>query len=165
MTRRALTACLSLSLLSLAVAACDTAVDEGGGDGVEANFTSLYGDYFQECKQCHAPGAPGRTEDIEQSLDFSTKNTAYSTLQGTATGLTGNQSGCNGVPFIAPGNASSSLVVAALDEDVRQGFDVQDFPDCDQNAISDMTLKVGFPPSADFRNALAAWIDAGAPND
>ncbi|MGM0577815.1 MAG: hypothetical protein ACQEXJ_18965 [Myxococcota bacterium] len=131
----------------------------------ETTFAALYDGYFQECKQCHAPGAPGRTSDIEQSLNFGSRSTAYSTLQGAAAGLQGNQAGCNGVPFIASGEPDDSLVLAVLGEDVRAGFDVQTHPDCDQGAISDMTLKVGFPPTPRFVAALTGWIAAGAPED
>ena len=64
--------------------------------------------------------------------------TAYASLQGTASGLTGNFEGCNGVPFIGD-SVESSLIVATFDEDVRENFSHPDFPDCTGDAISDMS--------------------------
>lgn len=169
MTRHDLWTLGGAALMACAIGCSNTAGGSGGSGsgsgGVQASFTSLYQDYFQNCGQCHAPGAPGRTSDTEQSLDFSSRSTAYSTLTGgTATGLSGNQSACNGVPFIG-GSSTSSLVMAVLDEDVRQIFDVSSHPGCDVDAISDMTLKVGKQPSQAFLGALGTWIDNGAPND
>lgn len=147
----------------------DAGAGDGGraGDGgVTAQFSSLYADYFGTCGNCHAPGAPGRTSDIEQTLDFSTRATAYTTITtGSATGLVGNATACNSVPFITRGDAAASLIVAALDQSTRQAFDYQARPDCDVGVIGDETVKVGTPPSAEFIAALKTWIQAGAPND
>jgi hypothetical protein len=141
--------------------------DMGGGGGgdmsVAARFSALYGDYFSSCANCHAPNAPGRTSDIEQTLDFSTRATAFTTLTtGMAAGLQGNAMACNGVPFVTPGQPGRSLVVATLDFTVRQAFDLVSFPDCDMSAISDETVKVGSQPSATFLAALKQWISDGA---
>src|SRR5262249_24847561 len=131
--------------------ACGTTTSEtpdGPPGGVTASFQSLYGDYFGNCKQCHAPGAPGRTADIEQTLDFSTAGTAYSTIKtGMAAGLMGNFAGCNGVPFVGA-TPGGSLIVAVVDQPTRQAFDVTGHPMCDVDSISDETVKVGSAPSA-----------------
>ena len=83
-----------------------------------------------------------------------------------ASGMTGNQAGCNGVPFIQPDKPAMSLVVAAIDSSTRKAFDLASNPSCDQNAISDMTIaKVGKAPSAEFLAALKTWIQNGAVND
>lgn len=140
----------------------DAGPDSGGG--VQATFTSLYGDYFANCKQCHAPGAPGRSPDIETTLDFSSKAMAYTTLKGMAAGLTGNHSGCNGVKFIGT-TAATSLVLAVIDQPTRQAFDVASAPGCDVDAITDATVKSGKQPSAAFVAALKTWLGAGAPNN
>lgn len=138
---------------------------DGGGGMVTATFTSLYGDYLSNCKSCHAPGAPGRTSDIEQTLDFSTKTTAYMTIKnGMATGLTGNHTGCNGAPFVRPA-AAQSLLLAVIDQPTRQAFDLAGSPNCDVDAITDATLKTGKQPSAEFVSALKTWINAGAMNN
>lgn len=137
-------------------------LDEAAGGG---GFSGLYGGYLGNCVDCHTPDAPGRTSDTERTLDFTSQATAHRTLTtGSASGLTGNQSGCNGVPFVgsAPG---SSLVVAVLDEDVRQAFDVSGHSGCDASAISDMTVKVNSAPSSGFLSDLKAWISDGAPAD
>ena len=80
-----------LSVVALSFSACvpiaddDDDATEGGND-----FTALYDGYFQECASCHAPDAPGHTSSIEQTLDFTDVDTAYSTISsGQASGLTG----------------------------------------------------------------------------
>jgi hypothetical protein len=160
---------------ALTVAGCsssDTTNNDGGTTGgntsggnttpVTAKFSSLYGNYFQNCKGCHTPTAAGRTNETEKSLDFSTEDTAYTTLSGTATGLVGNNAGCNGQKFIVAGKPAESLVVAALDQSVRTSFTSTDPATCDSDAIADMTAKVGSAPSAEFLSALKEWITAGA---
>jgi hypothetical protein len=137
---------------------------DGSGGGVQATFTSLYGDYFSNCKQCHAPGAPGRTSDIETTLDFSSKAMAYTTLKGMAAGLTGNHTGCNGAKFIGT-TAATSLVLAVIDQPTRQSFDLASSPNCDVDSITDATVKAGRQPSAAFVAALKTWLGAGAPNN
>ncbi len=155
---------LALSLLILAACGTTDMTTPDAGGGVTATFTSLYGDYLSNCKQCHAPGAPGRTSDIEQSLDFTTKAMAYTTLKGTATGLMGNFMACNGVPFLAAA-AKDSLLLASLDQPTRNAFDYTAVPGCDSSTITDETVKVGSAPSAEFITALKDWVTAGAPND
>jgi hypothetical protein len=116
-----------------------------------------------ECAACHAPGAAGKTRDTEQSLDFSTVATTAATLKGNATGLVGNFSGCNGVPFIVPGHPAQSLLVASLDQSTRKAFSAAGGA-CDESAISDMTVKLA-PAPAGFVEALKAWITEGAPSN
>jgi hypothetical protein len=160
-----------LAWLACLAVACGEAEDGGNGGapdamvGVTATFTSLYGDYFSRCANCHAPGAPGRTSDTEQNLNFSTKATAHTSITTQmAAGLTGNFAGCNGVPFI---NAmpERSLILAAIDQPTRNAFDHPSFPNCDVDSIADQTLKVGMQPSAAFITALKSWLSAGAPNN
>lgn len=161
---------LLLGLCVLAAACGDEVTGDGtpdaGGGTVTATFTSLYADYFSECGQCHAPGAPGAgAPGIEMTLNFSTKAAAYTSIKsGMATGLDGNQMDCNGVPFVGA-NASSSLILAVLDQPTRQAFDLTSHPNCDVDAITDETVKVGSPPSAAFITALKGWLNAGAPNN
>jgi len=160
---------LLLGFCALAVACGDemgTDTPDAGGGQVTATFTSLYGDYFQECKECHAPGAPGaNAPGIEMTLDFSSKTTAYMTITtGMAAGLDGNQMDCNGVPFVNA-MASRSLILAVLDQPTRQAFDLTTHPNCDVDAITDETVKVGSAPSAAFVLALKDWLNAGAPNN
>ncbi|MSP62056.1 MAG: hypothetical protein EXR72_17330 [Myxococcales bacterium] len=136
-----------------------------GGGGVQAKFSSLYGDYFGKCGSCHAPAAPGRTADIETTLDFSTVATAHQTItKGKAMNLIGNHMDCNSVPFIQP-TAAQSLIYAVVDGKARQVFDLAAAPKCDESAISDETVKVGSQPSPAFLGALKKWIEDGAPND
>jgi hypothetical protein len=164
-TSQRMTLVLAIGLVALAggcPAATDTTPDGSGGT-VEATFTSLYGDYLATCKQCHAPNAPGRTSDIEQALDFSSRTTALAALKtGMATGLVGNHTACNGVPFLAA-TPGSSLVLAVIDQPTRQVIDLSpQHPSCDVDSISDMTVKAGSQPSAAFLTALKTWITSGA---
>lgn len=139
---------------------------DGDGDGSAATFTSIYNSSeFQKCRDCHAPGAPGRTAGIETTQNWSTKEAAYSSIKtGRAMGLIGNFEACNGVPLIGA-TAEQSLLVAALDEDVRADFMSASAAGCDGDAISDMTLKIGGPLSSSTLSRLKAWIAAGAPNN
>lgn len=132
---------------------------------VQATFTSLYGSYLSQCAYCHAPAGPGRTSDIEQTLDFTTRATAYTTITtGMATGLQGNFAGCNTVPFI-DAQPARSLILAVLDQPTRQAFDLPAHPNCDIDTITDEAAKLGSPPSAAFIAALKGWLQAGAQND
>lgn len=135
---------------------CGSVTDGGGGSG---DFVTLYDSYFYQCDSCHGPDAPGKTSDTEQSLDFTDVDTAYASITGgVATGLTGNQAGCNGVPFL--GDApETSLLVAVVDESVRATFSLADYPDCDGDAITDMTLRVGNAPDATTLDLLYQWVD------
>lgn len=133
--------------------------DEGGGDAAFAAIYEAAG--FSGCGNCHSPDAPGNVDGTEKTQDWSDADSAYAALQGVASGLVGNFEGCNGVPFIGD-SVETSLIVATLDEEVRDNFVHPDFPDCTGDTISDMTLKTpGF--SDDDLDALKAWIAAGAP--
>jgi hypothetical protein len=134
--------------------------DATSSDTMQSKFAPLYSGYFQGCKRCHTPGAWGQVTGIEQSLDFSTEDTAYDTItKGSATGLQGNQEACNGVPFVSS-TYDRSLIAAVIDEDVRANFSVGG---CEGDAVSDMTVKVGSAPSAEFLGALKDWIESGTP--
>jgi hypothetical protein len=135
------------------------ALDGGGGDDA---FTRIYeSTQFQKCAGCHAPNAPGRVAGIESTQDWSTRDRAYASLKGKASGLIGNFMDCNGVALVGT-TASASLLVAALDEDTRASFMVGK---CSADTLSDMTLKIGeeLPPA--LLAELKAWIAAGAPNE
>jgi hypothetical protein len=128
-------------------------------------FQALYDGYFQTCVSCHTPDGPGRVAGTETTLDLSTVQTAFATLtQGMAAGLIGNVESCNGVHLLGS-TYETSLVVATIDDAVRTTFLATGQGQCDQAAVTDMTLKVEgqTPPSPAFLRDLKAWIDAGAP--
>jgi hypothetical protein len=154
----------AVALVSGCPASTGDTPDSGGM--VEATFTSLYGDYFGNCKQCHAPGAPGRTSDTEQTLNFASRATALAALKtGMATGLIGNFMDCNGVKFL-DATPAKSLVLAVLDQSTRTLIDLSPaHATCDKDTIPDMTVKVGSAPSAAFVTALKTWITSGAPDN
>ncbi len=149
--------------LSALLSGCDTTLGNSGDP--QPHFSSLYSTYLSGCSQCHAPGAAGGTSTTEKSLDFSTQSAAYSSLTGSASGLSGNQQACNGVAFIVKDKPASSLLVAVLDSSTRSAFDLTSNPGCDNNAISDMAFKMGKAPSAAFVTALKTWVQNGALND
>jgi hypothetical protein len=160
---------LGLVIVAVAFVGCGGIEVPTGGDmgsgGVQAKFSSLYGDYFSNCGSCHSPSGPGRTSDIEKTLDFTSQSTAYSTLKtGDASGLVGNQMACNGVNFVGA-TPAASLIVAVLDSSVRQTYDSPTKPACDSTAITDETVKVGSAPSSQFLTALKQWITDGAQNN
>jgi cytochrome c553 len=161
----------SMTLLTLD--GCGTVASTGadGGStqddaGSEPRFSSLYAAHLGDCKSCHAPNAPGRTSSTETALDLSSAATAYSTLTaGKAAGLTGNQLACNGVPFVVAGKPEQSLLVATLDQASRKTFDYAAAPQCDESAITDMTVKMGSSPPTGFVASLKDWITSGAQNN
>lgn len=156
--------CLMAVSFNAACGSTDEVLGEPGGGAIGDAFTSIYeSTEFQMCSGCHAPGAPGRVEGTEATQDWSTRDKAYTSLMGKASGLIGNFAGCNGVAFIGA-TADESLLVAAFDEQVRENFMVASTPDCTGDAISDMTLKIGSPLSDDVLNQLKAWINDGAPD-
>jgi hypothetical protein len=148
----------------LCAVGCGDELDSLTPGGEDESFTSIYeSDSFQQCSECHAPGAPGRTEGIEETLDFSTRDSAFASLRRTASGLIGNFAACNGVPFLGD-TAGASLLVASLDGDVRRAYDNPDFPDCNEDTISDQTNKIDGPLPSQLLQDLKAWVDADAPD-
>lgn len=130
-----------------------------------ADFTSIYNSAsFQSCAGCHAPGADGFTDGTEATQDWSTRETAYQTLQGMASGLIGNFADCNDVPLIDE-TPEGSLLVATFDETIRAEFMRLDFPNCNVDTISDMTLKIGGPLTDTELTMLKQWITDGAPDN
>lgn len=134
----------------------DTLDDLTPGEG--ATFTGVYDAIGEDCAGCHAPGAPGRTEGIEATQNWSSRSAALSSLRGDASGLIGNFAACNGEPLLRS-TAEQSLLVASLDSDVRANFESPDNPDCNGDAISDQTLRVDVPGSA--VQELMDWVDSG----
>jgi hypothetical protein len=156
--------CAGLAL-GLGCSSAEDAVNDaaGGGSSGSDAFSQIYAsDTFGKCSGCHAPGAAGKTEGTEATQDWSTRDKAYSTLHQTASGLMGNFAGCNGVPFLGS-NSAQSLLVASLDADTRANYQNAQFPDCNADAISDQTLKVG-PIPGGLLTQLKSWIDSGAPD-
>jgi hypothetical protein len=146
------------ALYGLGCSDTDDPLDPAG----DPDFGSIYAELGPACSECHAPGAPGRTEGIEATQDWSTLESTRRSLRGNASGLIGNFAGCNGVPLLGA-SAQQSLLVASLDEDVRANFELADHPDCTGDAISDQNLKLDQPVSASVLQDLKDWIDAGAP--
>lgn len=153
----------------LLIATCSVAPSLGCGEtlddlapGEGASFTSIYEEIGEDCAGCHAPGAPGRTAGIEATQNWSTRASALSSLRGDASGLVGNFAGCNGEPLLRP-SAEQSLLIASLDSDVRANFESPDNPDCNGDAVSDQTLRVGVSDSV--VQDLKDWVDSGAPDN
>jgi hypothetical protein len=141
----------------------DGAAGNSGSSAGDSAFAKIYqSDEFQKCAGCHAPGAPAKTQDTEATQNWSTQASAYASLHSTASGLIGNNSACNGVPFLGR-TAGQSLLVAAFDEDVRNAYDNPSFPNCDNNTIVDQTLKIGGPLPSGLLQDLKDWVDDGAP--
>ena len=147
-------------LVPLALSGCGAGTDSTTPP--EPKWSSLYATYLNKCANCHAPGAPGRTSDIEATLDFSTAAKGFTSVGGVASNLTGNQATCNGVRFVVAGHPEQSLLVASLDSPTRTSF-VSGA--CDQDGVTDETVKQGSAPSAEWMTALKQWITSGAANN
>lgn len=144
-------------LAAVCLTGCPVEDPAGSDAGPEDTFTQLYDSLGTTCGGCHAPGAPGAPVGTEATQDWSTRDSAYNTLQGTASGLEGNFAGCNGVPFLGA-TPETSLLVAAFDENVRADFSLAEFPDCNADSISDMTLKIGRQLTGDERALLNQFV-------
>lgn len=159
-----------LTPLAWSIALLGAGLAMGCGDTLDAlESGDTFGSIYERlegsdaaCSACHAPGAPGRTADIEATQDWSTRDTAYTTLHADASGLIGNFSACNGVPLLGE-TAETSLLIASLDENVRMNFSAPGNPDCNADTVADQTAKIGGPLPADLLQDLADWIDSGAP--
>lgn len=159
---------ISLPSLCLRIALVTIALPLLGMTGCEPTtnvtppdtFGEIYADStFQMCTDCHSPGAPGQTTGTEATQNWSSRNAAFSSLQGNASGLVGNFAACNGVPLVGA-TASTSLIVAVFDPSVRSSFSVQGFPGCTGTAITDETLRVGAISAAALQQ-LKTFIDDG----
>jgi hypothetical protein len=158
----------ALAMLTMTIAVsvsvgCAEVAGPDGGTGATNSFTFLYGDYFGNCGRCHAPGAPGRTSDIEQNLDFTSKATAFTSITSRMSNVPmGNFTGCNGQRFVNA-DPSKALILAVLDESTRAAFDIG--ANCGMDDVSDETAKVASAPSATFVAGLKSWLQAGSPNN
>ena len=91
---------LGLGGLAALQAGCGSDPVDDGDDEVDA-FTRIYeSPEFQKCGGCHAPGAAGRVAGIESTQNWSTRDSAYASLKGMASGMIGNFASCNGVPLL-----------------------------------------------------------------
>lgn len=156
------------AILSLSLGACELPEPVDGADASPGpdvdQFTQLYESAsFQMCAGCHAPDADGFTDGTEATQDWTTRDTAYQSLQGVASGMMGNFEGCNGVPFIGD-TPETSLLLATFDDSIRAEFTLADFADCNVDSISDMTLKIGGPLSMEELDLLTQWLADGAPD-
>jgi hypothetical protein len=165
----ALTACGKLPVFDLG----DLAMADGG----PRSFSALYSGYLSSCASCHAPGAAGRPANIEQTLDFTTRATAFQTLSGQASGMSGDPGRCNGVSFLTAGDAGTSLAFAVLDPTTRGTPTVPGtFANgaCSNSSSDDMSLgptvtdeaaKTSMQMPSQFLIDFGAWIVQGASNN
>jgi hypothetical protein len=155
-------AALALVALSSHLAGCSAAEEAVGGvtGGGAGSFDSVYTTVLaKNCKSCHGPSAPGNNPGTtESSLDFTTADTAYATLKGAAAGLTGNFSACNGVPFVVPGNAGASLLMASIDSTTRKAFSSGG---CNKDSVAAMESRSGTLTAVQIE-AVRSWINGGA---
>lgn len=157
---------LVVASATFALTGCEAAEDALGDATGGATFTALYDDYFSDCATCHAPGAPGFSSTTEANLDFSSKSAAYTSITTKNASIPSGAigSGCDGVAFVGT-SSGNSLLLAVVDKDTRDAFDVSTHPDCNSGTIQDMNAYSGTQPPAGFVSDLKAWLDAGAPNN
>jgi hypothetical protein len=146
--------------------ACDTVTSQSvtvtcSPVGPPPTFTRVYTAIIEaHCTGCHHPGGSGVTVG---QLDMSSQGVAYADLvgvaaQGTAAGTSGVACAPAVPPFVrvVPGDAAGSLLLDKVAAK-RAGTN----PPCG----SPMPLGVAPPLTEDEVLLIAAWIDAGAPND
>jgi hypothetical protein len=154
-------ALVAVSALSFQLAGCSAAEEAvGAASGGGGSFDTVYSTLLSKnCKGCHGPNAPGYNPgDTESSLDFTTADTAYTTLMGKAAGLSGNSAACNGVSFVVPGNAGASLLMASIDSTTRRAFSSGG---CTKDTVAAMETRGGALTAAQVE-AVRAWINGGA---
>jgi hypothetical protein len=147
--------------LSSHLAGCSAAEEAvGAATGGGGSFDTVYSTVLSKnCKGCHGPNAPGYNPgDTESTLDFTTADTAYTTLLGKAAGLSGNSAACNGVSFVVPGNAAGSLLMASIDATTRRAFVSGG---CNKDTVAAMEGRGGALSAAQVE-AVRSWISGGA---
>ncbi len=154
---------LAAAALSFQLAGCSAAEDAGGaatGGGGSGSFDAVYSAVLSKnCKGCHGPSAPGYNPGTtESTLDFTTADTAYTTLMGRAAGLAGNSAACNGVAFVVAGNAAGSLLMASIDAATRRSFASGG---CNKDTVAAMESRGGALTAAQV-DAVRSWINGGA---
>ena len=150
----------AVSALSFQLAGCSAAEEAVGTATGGGSFDTVYSTLLSKnCKGCHGPNAPGYNPgDTESSLDFTTADTAYSTLMGRAAGLSGNSAACNGVSFVVAGNAGASLLMASIDSTTRKAFSSGG---CTKDTVAAMETRGGVLTAAQVE-AVRSWINGGA---
>jgi hypothetical protein len=149
-----------------AQADADAPARDGGGDGGPAHsFAAAYAVIAEHCAPCHHPDRDGpdtgESEGIGYSLghlDMSTAELAYANLVGSeGTGVLAAGIHCGppestaGYRRVVPGDPANSLIINKLSHET---------PECG------VRMPDGLPPlDAGLIAIIAAWIEAGAPND
>ena len=131
-------------------------------DTLNPTFTNVYSTILsQRCTNCHRPGGSGV---VVGQLDFSTPAVAHAALVGiNASGTGAGTSGITCASLNPPqvrvvaSNSASSLLINKLQSKINGTLSACGSP---------MPLPAaGAPLRQSEVNLIAAWIDAGAPND
>jgi mono/diheme cytochrome c family protein len=156
---------LVVASATFALTGCEAAEDALGDATGGATFTALYDDYLNKCGDCHSPDGDGDPR-MERNLDFTTRDTAYTSITTKNASMPASSTGaaCDGVAFVGT-SSGNSLLLAVVDKDTRDAFDVSTHPGCNSGTIIDMNTWGGTQPPAGFVSDLKAWLDAGAPNN
>ncbi len=119
-------------------------------------FSHVYNTVLSDCLQCHN----GENPSDFSELDFSTKEKAYSSLQGSVSGplASGN---CAGVKLITEGSPTNSYFAAVLLTEFAVNSGIAGDADCVPyaNHLQDQNL------TESERNSIKDWITAGASNN
>ncbi len=144
--------------VGLVLAGCTDSSDDGG---VKATYSSLWDSTFNSCGViCHSPAAANGTQN---GPDLSSKSSFYANLVGKTVNndypnwvKSGN---CNDIPFIKPGDAAGSTVVASLIESysINQTSCVSSY---NLHVVENVEIT-----DSQIQNALVQWINDGAANN
>jgi len=127
----------------------------GSSSAAAPTFTQIYAIISGSCLPCHATG----TGNSVGMLNLSTQAMAYANLvgaSGTGVPAAGSACGTSGLLRVEPGNSANSL----LWEKVNGKLAGMNPPPC--GSAMPLTGTALTPTQV---NEIAAWIDAGAPND
>jgi hypothetical protein len=124
----------------------------------DSRFTTLYNDLFSpDCKNCHKPGADAYA-NFGVTLDFSTQDTAHSTLTSLKVQATNADPDCNGaVDLVVTGVPEKSYLAAVL----ISSYLTDDFAGVSGcTPFHSTTLSI----SSEEQSSIETWILEGATN-
>lgn len=153
---------LTVAALALTLTHCgtSTAPTTSTPTAASGTFTNVYTTVLQTaCIECHVPGGAA-TVNNGVTLDFTTQQTAYTTLTTNTVSATDTKTECAGVKIVVPGNANSSYLAAVLFSDI----DTANFggvTGCTPYNVHQQDQSI----SASERTSILAWINGGALNN
>lgn len=157
-------ACMVFSLFALV--ACSQSPEINNGLTSTGNFKlapTRFSQVYSEtlapaCAQCHQPGGSA-TVDYGVNLDFSSRATAFSTLQGEVASVT-SRGQCGGVRLVSAGAYKNSYLAAEISRDYTNS-NFGGVAGCIPSVFHYSVINL----SQNQIDGVISWIQAGAANN